>query len=128
MLAWRSTRLHRALLTRVSFQSVTLSNSLANNNVTVTCTAGSQTCSLVFHVADTQPPAMQCFGPAASTSECGCNKLPFSATAFDMCDCANQPVVTCTPASPFTFPLGTTTVICSGMLVLTRWRMFAPLA
>jgi hypothetical protein len=81
--------------------------------LTITDAAGNATtCTINFTVVDVTPPVIMC--PAPITAECMSPAgavVNFMTTATDTCD--PNPVVTCTPPSGSTFPIGTTTVTCT---------------
>lgn len=83
---------------------------------TLTCTdshGANSSCSATVTVADQAPSVVAC--PADQTVECndghGGAAATFIATATDNCD-GDRPV-TCMPASGSTFPVGTTTDVCT---------------
>ncbi|MBI1851373.1 MAG: HYR domain-containing protein [Planctomycetes bacterium] len=92
-------------------------SAFAMGQSTVSCTstdaAGNvSTCSFDVNVVDTTAPSVscssnltvECEGPAGAVAS-------FGASATDVCDLA--PSVGCVPASGSTFPLGTTSIVCS---------------
>lgn len=86
---------------------------LGSTSVGLVCTdphGASDTCSATIKVIDITSPAIAC--PADQTLECadGFATATFAATASDNC---GAPAVACVPPSGSTFPLGTTTDVCS---------------
>ncbi|MBI1853345.1 MAG: HYR domain-containing protein [Planctomycetes bacterium] len=92
-------------------------SSFALTTTTVSCTATdaasrTATCSFSVTIVDTTPPSVTC--PANIVRECtgpAGAVVTFAPTATDICD--PSPIVSCTPPSGSTFPIATTTVVCS---------------
>jgi hypothetical protein len=88
---------------------------LGTNVVTLTVTdshGASNSCTALVIVQDTTPPNLTC--PTDITQDAtspGGAVVSFSPLATD--DCSGPPVVTSVPASNSTFPIGTTTVVCT---------------
>jgi hypothetical protein len=89
---------------------------LGQSTVTCTVTAGpgnTASCSFRVTIVDTQPPTVTCPGniTADATSAAGA-AVTYSAGAADACGLAS---FNCAPASGSTFPVGSTTVLCSAV-------------
>jgi CSLREA domain-containing protein len=85
---------------------------------TITCTiSGGPSCSFTITVNDTQSPTLTCPGDVTTLENppgSGGAMVTYSTpTANDNCPGVGAP--TCMPASGFTFPVGTTTVMCNVM-------------
>jgi cysteine-rich repeat protein len=87
--------------------------SLGDNTATLTCTdvhGTSDSCSATVSVVDTTPPAITC--PDSTTVECKKkgSVVTYAASATDNCSVAST---TCAPPSGSTFPVGSTTAVCT---------------